>query len=230
MGYEYRFDMTRCPYAAVCSSYGNPEDCYSGCIRYMEMDYLMWAAQVPSLRKFNRPLTPERVDQEAFDRLATIKSNIVDFVMEGDNLYIYSSRNGNGKTTWSVKMLMAYLNQVWCGNGFRPRAVFVHTPTFLKKIRDRISAVDQDFEDLLKRAENVDLMVWDDIGSTLLSNFGYENILSFLEVRKLKGLSNIYTGNLDEVQFERQFDQRLRSKICTDSTVIELRGADRRGF
>lgn len=228
MAYEYRFDKTKCPYASVCGSYGIPEDCYSGCIRYMEMDFLMWAAQVPSLKKFNKRISPEPVDREAYDRLQTIKENICDFVVNGDNLYLYSKNYGNGKTTWSVKILMAFLNKVWCGNGFRPRAVFLHTPTFLKKLKDRISTYDQDFEDLIKRVETVDLVIWDDIGSTTLGNYGYENVLSFLEQRKFAGLSNIFTGNLSADDFEKNFDGRLRSKVCNESTIIELRGGDRR--
>lgn len=228
MAYEYRFDMNKCPYASVCSSFGIPEECYSGCIRYMEMDYLMWSAQVPNLSKFLKPLTPNRCDIQAFQQLKVIKDNIVDFVLSGDNLYLFSENYGNGKTTWSVKLLMAFLNKVWCGNGFKPRALFLHTPTFLKKLKDRISKVDYDFDEVLKNVEKVDLVVWDDIGSTSISSYDYANILSFIEQRKFSGKSNIYTGNLNGQELEDKIDKRLRSKVFNDSCVIEFKGVDRR--
>lgn len=228
MAYEYRFDKTRCPYAGVCGSYGIPEDCYPGCIRYMEMDYLMWAAQVPNLQKFLKPLTPNKIDVPAFRMLDDIRVNVLDFVTAGENLYIYSKNFGNGKTTWSVKILMSFLNKVWCGNGFRPRAVFVHIPTFLKKLKDRISVVDRDFEETLKNIETVDLVIWDDIGSTTIGNFDYSNVLSFIEQRKFAGKANIYTGNLDSSDMEQKMGERLRSKIYNDSAIIELKGVDRR--
>lgn len=228
MAYEYKFDRNRCPYASVCCEFNNPEECYPGCIRYMEMDYLMWAAQVPSLSKYLKPLRPDRVDVDAFHRLNTIRENIVDFVASGDNLYLYSKNYGNGKTTWSVKILMAFLSRIWCGNGFRPRAVFLHVPTFLKKLKDRISTSDSDFEDLLKRVETVDLVIWDDIGSTSVGNYDYANLLSFIEQRKMAGKSNIYTGNLDGDEMAQKLDERFRSKVFHDSSVIELQGSDRR--
>lgn len=228
MAYEYVFDKNRCPYSSVCRDFGDNESCYPGCIRYMEMDYLMWSAQVPNLSKFVKPLVPNRCDEQAFDRLQVIKENIVDFVANGDNLYLFSQNYGNGKTTWSVKILMSFLNKVWCGNGFKPRAVFLHTPTFLKKLKDRISVYDADFEELIKNVENVDLVIWDDIGSTSISNYDYTNILSFIEQRRFAGKSNIYTGNLNSEELEQKIDARLRSKVFNGSSVIELKGVDRR--
>lgn len=228
MAYEYKFDMTRCPYASVCGSYGNPDECYPGCIRYMEMDYLMWSSNVPDLSRFLKPLTPSRVDEDAFERLNTIKLNIVDFVMAGNNLYLFSKNYGNGKTTWAVKILMAFLNKVWAGNGFRARAVFVHVPTFLKKLKDRISTRDEDFEEMLRNIENCDLVIWDDLGSTNVGNYDYANILSFIEQRKFSAKANIYTGNLGADDLEKKFDERIRSKVFNDSSTIELLGSDRR--
>lgn len=228
MGYEYKFDRNRCPYSSVCGSFGIPSECYPGCIRYMEMDYLLWSAQVPNLSKFIKPLTPSKCDIQAFRQLQVIKDNIVDFVMNGDNLYLHSGNYGNGKTTWSIKILMSFLNKIWCGNGFRPRALFVHTPTFLKKLKERISAVDADFDEVIKNVEKVDLVIWDDIGSTAVGNYDYANILSFIEQRKFAGKSNVYTGNLNGEELEEKLGERLRSKIYNDSTVIELLGSDRR--
>lgn len=228
MGYEYRFDKNKCPYSSVCKFFGDKDKCYAGCIRYMEMDFLIWSSQVPNLQKFIKPLTPSKCDVQAFRALQSIKESIVDFVRRGDNLYLYSGNYGNGKTTWSIKILMSYLDKTWCGNGFRPRAVFVHTPTFLKNLKDRISSPNAQFDELVKNVETVDLVVWDDIGSTSVGNYDYANILSFIEQRKFAGKSNIYTGNLNSEELEEKLGERLRSKIFNDSVTIELLGNDRR--
>lgn len=44
-------------------------------------------------------LRPVKEDVETFKELQDIKNNIVDFVNQGKNLFIYSSSVGNGKTT-----------------------------------------------------------------------------------------------------------------------------------
>ena len=79
---------------------------------------------------------PEDIDFDAFTELADIKDDIVNFVSSGKCLYIASEYNGNGKTSWSIKLLLRYFDQVWAGNGFRCRGVFVHVPSLLLRLKD----------------------------------------------------------------------------------------------
>ena len=103
-----------CWYSQVCEKYA--EGCTKLCPRYIEMKYLMDNSGIPKSKQRPLSLTPYECDLGAFQRLAEIKDNIVDFVENGRNLYICSEAVGTGKTTWSLKLLMRYFEEVWEGN------------------------------------------------------------------------------------------------------------------
>lgn len=217
----------KCVYSDVC--YKMSEGCDKDCLRWSEMRYLLKQSRVPSVSLMTKKLVPFKVDLESFRRLNTIKHGIESFVEEGRNLYIYSTNYGNGKTSWASKLLGAYFSKVWAGNGFVPRGAFVHVPTFLRKNLEVIGHPDQDFEDFKEVIRTCDLVVWDDIGSTYITDYDYKSMLSEVDNRILHKRSNIFTGNLDGDQFRKSLGDRLYSKIFRESECIEFKGPDRRG-
>lgn len=225
--YKYNFDKEGCWYKAACNKY-NTEECYQGCLRYMEMHFLMETSGIPVNRQHPVLLTPDIKDVQAFVFLKGIKDDIVNFVNNGENLYIWGKGFGNGKTTWGIKLTTSYFDQIWCGNGFKTRALFVNVPIFLTKIREGISYQDPDFEAFKRLVGSVPLVVWDDIAATNIKDFDYGNLHAYLETRKLNGLSNIFTGNLDFEELQEKVGQRLASRIWNDSAVVEFSGRDRR--
>lgn len=229
MAYEYIFDKNKCWYTSVCGKYGSPE-CNAGCIRYMEMDFLMQNSGIPRNKQYSVLLTPSKEDVQAFVTLKEIKDDIITFVENGESVYIYSHNFGNGKTTWAIKLMQKYFDKVWAGNGFRCRGIFIHVPTFLTKIKEGISRKDEDFETLKSRLMTVDLVIWDDIAATKLGDFDHANLLTYIDQRKLNQLSNIYTGNLDRDELQEALGNRLASRVWNDSIRVKFVGADRRGI
>ena len=228
MAYLYVFDSDKCWYKDVCSKFRTGE-CNPSCIRYMEMDFLMNNSGIPKNRQTPKPLKAGKEDLEVFRNLNEIKEDIVNFTKNGENLYIYSSGCGNGKTSWAIKMITKYFDKIWAGNGFRVRALFVHVPTFLTKIKDVISKPDPDFITLKENLLNVDLVVWDDIAATKLGDYDHTNLLTFIDQRVLSGLANIYTGNLGESEIEKALGVRLASRVWNNSYCVEIMGSDKRG-
>ena len=219
--------MCECWYKDVCENYG--EGCDRVCVRYAEMKYLMENSNLPVARRQPQQLSPEQVDYIAFTRLDTIRRDIVNFVEQGKNLYICSNNTGNGKTSWAVKLMLKYFDEVWYGNGFRQRALFVHVPTYLLKCKD-FNTVDREFEELKRRIQEVDLVVWDDIGGAEMTPYDYTNLLVAIDAREADGKSNIITGNSTtrerlEAIVGQKIASRLFGKTCE---IIELRGGDRR--
>ncbi len=225
--YNYQFDKENCWYKKNCNKY-DTNLCNRNCIRYMEMHYLMETSNIPKSKKFKNELVPEQSDIQNFKFLNDIKSNIVEFVLNGESLYIYSERFGNGKTTWAIKIMQKYFNDVWLGNGFKMRGLFIHVPSFLTKCKDIISNKDEEFDNLKQNLLNVDLVIWDDIAAGKLSDYDYNNLLTYIDQRKLNGKSNIYTGNLAENELKIAVGNRLKSRIWNDSYVVEFIGKDRR--
>lgn len=211
-----------CWYSAVC-----PEVCSNSCIRFLEMKYLVESSGLPESKWFPVKLDANSVDYNAYIRLAEIKQNILSHVESGDNIYIYSTITGNGKTTWSIKLLLKYFDEVWAGNGFRCRGLFISVPALLVKLKN-FGVKDLEFESLKQLIPDVDLVVWDDIASTSMSSYDHSQLLSLVDQRILANKSNIFTGNLCGADMEKQLGVRLTSRVWNNSTCIEFNGGDKR--
>ena len=216
-----------CWYKDVCSNFG--DDCDKTCGRFAEMKFLMEHSNIPKSKQRPIALYPSDCDYKAFVRLNEIKDGIVDFVEDGKNLYITSEIVGNGKTSWALKLLMKYFDEIWDGNGFRERGLIVHVPTFLAKCKD-FKTTDEEFEDIKRLVLDVDLVVWDDIAGVTMSNYDYSQLLVCLDAREFKGLSNIFTGNIS--QRESLLDAlgaKITSRIWNSNTeIIQFYGGERR--
>lgn len=214
----------KCWYASVCT-----QECKPSCIRYLEMKYLMDTSGIPKNRQMPSTLSAPKCDYEAYCRLADIKNNITDFVDSGLSFYITSETTGNGKTSWAIKLLTKYFDCVWAGNGFRPRGLFIHVPTFLLKCKD-FNNRDEAFEEMKRVIADVDLVVWDDIASTSVSSYDYSQLLMYMDVRASNGKSNIYTGNItDRATLQKALGSKLTSRIWSDDTeIIQFQGGDMR--
>lgn len=214
-----------CWYKKSC----NMNPCDEHCIRLLEMRYLMNHSGLPENKQRPIPLTPVNADIDAFDRLVDIKNNIVEFVNSGNNLYLTSKYCGNGKTSWSIKLLLKYFDEVWAGNGFRTRGVFLHIPTFFMRMKNNISDRDEEFLQLRDSIMNADLVVWDEIANTGLTKYEYEQLLAYIDYRLLSGKSNIYTSNITDIEdVQKMLGIKLASRVYNSSEIIEFNGKDRR--
>ena len=124
---------------------------------------------------------------------------------------------------------MKYFEEVWDGNGYVPRGVIVHVPTFLAKCKD-FKTTDTEFEELKRLVLDVDLVVWDDIAGVTMSNYDYTQLLVCLDAREFKGLSNIYTGNIPSREsLLNALGAKITSRVWNSQTeVIEFFGGERR--
>ena len=62
----------------------------------------MDTSNIPKVKQMPQVLTAPKCDKEAPLLFSLIKSNIVEFVECGENLYIASDITGNGKTSWAI--------------------------------------------------------------------------------------------------------------------------------
>lgn len=209
-----------CWYKNVCTN----NQCNS-CLRYAEMRYLMDNSGVPVARQYPQKLVAG-VDIQAFSDLADIKADIVNFTINGENVFICSRYTGNGKTSWAIKLLLKYFDEIWAGNGFRVRGMFVNVPTLLLQLKNFNNPLSEDYKQNLMES---DIVVWDEIASSSVSNYDYSNLLMFLDYRIMSNKSNIFTSNAVTVQeLEQNVGTKLASRIWNTSTIITFNGKDRR--
>lgn len=220
---EKSYKYEECWYNSVCTMDCNPHLC----VKYNEMRYMMDTSNLPKSKQHVIKLSVPSADRDAYIRLADIKDDIYNFVQNGKNLYIASAQSGNGKTSWAIKLMHKYFEEMWDGNGLKERALFIHVPTFLMKCKD-FNKSDREFEKIKRLLWTVDLVVWDDIASTNMSAFDYSQLLVYLDNRYLSDLSNIYTGNFpNRDKLEDRLGKKLASRIWSNNTeIVIFKGGD----
>lgn len=203
-----------------------------GCLILFKLNYLFDSANIPlSLRQYV-PLKVDLdgTDLEEFKKLKGIQDNIIDFVNKGKQLYIYSSQAGNGKTSWSVRLMQSYFNKIWLSTNLVCRGLFIDVPRFLLALKDNISNKSDYIQHIKENIENCDLVIWDDISNKVGTEFEITHLLSMINCRINSGKANIYTSNISPDKLSEYLDVRLASRIATASDKIEFRGGDKRGL
>ena len=219
--------VDKCWYEGVCGLKGDA--CGPTCVRYAEMLNLFQLSNIPRYRWYPERLVPGKGDRDAFVYLRDIKDDIRNWVNEGNNLYLFSETFGNGKTSWAVKLMSAYFNQVWRGNCFRTRGIFISVPEFFDRERLRMNNEDEDFKRIRQSLLDCDLVIWDDVSSVKMSDYSSATFVNFVDARVIANRANIFTGNLGEERLKDFVGGRLASRIWNTSDIIEFVGEDRRG-
>lgn len=169
-------------------------------------------------------------DKGSFEFLSKIENSIVDFVKDGNHLYIHSEICGNGKTSWAIRMVQAYFEKIWSKTELKCRALYISVPRYMLAIKDNISEKSEYVEHIKKNVLSADIVIWDEVGTKGLTQFEHENIMSLINARIEAGKSNIYTSNLTDKELLNAVGKRLHSRISLTSHNIELKGKDKRGL
>lgn len=219
----------------VCNYYDNcnHKDCDKPfCLKKYKLDCLYMEALLSDSQKRHVVLRvdEDRTDLAEFQRLVNIEKNIEIFVAEKQNLYIHSSNCGNGKTSWAVRMLAAYLDRIWPQSELTCRVLFISVPRFLIASKEKISAKNEYFDHIKDNYLKADIVVWDDVAAKVGTEYEISQLLSMIDARLTIEKTNIFTSNLNHVQMASALGERITSRICNKSIDIELHGSDKRGL
>lgn len=208
----------------------NQIDCDKFCMRYFKLNYLYDKALISlnQRKHLNLRVDSNRNDADAFIKLKEIESDIVSFVKAGKSLYLHSNNTGNGKTSWSLRLVQAYFNSIWSKCNLECKALFINVPRFLLAIKENISDKSDYVQHIKNNIFDCDIVIWDDIGTKSITTFESDNLLSMIDARGNK--TNIFTSNLNDIELHNLLGDRLTSRIVNNSVNIELFGADKRGL
>nr|DAZ11266.1 MAG TPA: replicative helicase [Caudoviricetes sp.] len=219
---EFKFNREKCWFRANCPMY-NAKDCNCSCSVYFQYYYLVNLANIPPNKQ-----QPEQLklsadkDIKKYEYLNNVKENINEFVQDGCNLYLYSPYYGNGKTTWSIKLMSKYFSNIWNGNGTRCRGLFINVDEFLMAKRNAIKHPNLRLEEMEKLIPTVDLVIWDDIGVTKLKEYDHQILFSLINPRIVNNKANIFTSNVIDDQLDENIGGRLANRILDTSTIVEF--------
>ena len=217
-------NIDKCWYKRICT-----EKCTENCIRYKLMYSLFKQSNLPEALWDYKSLTCEDKDYQAFKELQAKSDAILNFIANGNNLYIYSENCGNGKTTWAIRLMYSYFDKIWHKSCFDCKELFVSVPKFLYNCKRSISQDVKGFEELCNLISEVDLVIWDDIGEMKASDYEHQILFQYIDDRINSKKSNIYTSNKNKEQLEDVLGVRLASRIYNCSECIEFVEEDKRG-
>lgn len=218
--------MYKCPKTCPNCSQGKY------CEKCDKINYFLKNSLLSDKQQVPVKLSPDAdgTDLEEFKRLQKIMLNAYTFVNQGENLYLWSNKVGNGKSSWAIKIMLSYFLQSWRGS-FTIRGLFISMPKYLLELKKAISEPNEYIVHINKYIRTADLVIWDDVSAyTKNSDFELNNILSILDDRLNAGRSNIYTSNLSPEELNRALGSRLASRMVNKSIEIQLEGQDKRGL
>lgn len=209
----------------------NHRDCNTFCMRFFKLNNLYDQALIPlnSRKHTILRIDKDNTDENEFIQLKDISDNIVDFVKNGKNMFIYSEITGNGKTSWSLRMIESYFDKIWVNSELTCKALFISVPRFLLALKENIKNKSEYIEHINENVLDCDIVIWDDIATKLGTEFELSHLLSIIDTRIIKGKSNIYTSNLSGEKLCLALGERLYSRIVNYSDyVFQLNGRDKR--
>lgn len=226
--------MLDCIVKDTCNLYEN-ENCphvNDFCMRQYKIDYLLDQSLLSDAQKSRKALLLDKnkIDEESFSILNDIKNNIVSFTKEGNNIYIYSRIPGNGKTSWAIKLIQAYIYKIWPESKLTCRTLFINVPKFLISLKASISNQSDYIDHINEYVNDADIVIWDDVGTKVATEFEHEHLLSLIDTRLLDNKSNIFTSNIVPNELSSFVGDRLASRIINTSKTIEFLGSDKRGI
>ena len=207
-------------------------NCGDFCIKLYKLNELYNLALISNTQRkhVNLRIDEDGTDRDAFTALKDIDKDIENFISRGQNLYIHSTNPGNGKSSWSLRLVQSYFDRIWHKSDTTCRALFIHVPRYLLALKDSLS-VKSDYVDYIKKnIFEADIVIFDEIGTKVATQFEFENLLSLINTRIDLGKSNVYTSNMTDEEFKEKLGDRLYSRIVNLSTNIELFGQDKRGI
>ena len=162
--------IKKCYAKDYCKGFGTPK-CTERCDFWWKLNTLYRKSNLPMRYRYNIPLRPEQIDREAFLKLKDYLDNVVDRVENGDSLYIYSENTGNGKTTWSSKIMNQYIRKVVAKSDLENEVLYLNVSLFVEAMRNQYSEYSDNIARLREDAMNCKLLVLDDIGAERPSEY-----------------------------------------------------------
>lgn len=202
------------------------------CIKWFKINELQTLSLLEDSQKNRFPmyLDEDGADRDVYTRLSEIEKDAENFVSQGKNLYLYSAGTGNGKTSFAIRILNAYLASIWYKAELSCKALFINVPKFLILLKDNISKKSDYIEYIKENVLNADIVIWDDIATKGFTTYEMENILNIIDNRLIANKSNIYTSNIVGDELKECIGDRLYSRVFNKSEVLEFIGKDKRSL
>jgi DNA replication protein DnaC len=176
---------------------------------------------MPDASRYIKSLKPLSSNEVvAYKKLQVVKDNIVEYVKNGRDLFITSDNIQTGKTSWAIKIMYRFFDRIWSGNGFRCRGFFVYMPDFVLNLKSMNYKETSEYKEICKNLETADLVIWDDITFSRLSEYEQSILYPLFNKRSMSDNKlNIYTG-INSADITALLGYGIASKILNAEKIV----------
>lgn len=140
--------------------------------------------------------------------------------LSGKGFYIYSKKNGTGKTALSCTIA-----KTLCGVMARTQYSFLNYPDFVNSYEQ---ADFNDKYDILENYKESKVLVIDDLGKGRSTNQSITNIYDIVNFRNINQMITIVNSNISLHEISEKFDSSVSSRLYEMCDIIEMEGEDLR--
>jgi len=222
------FAQPTCKNSKTCKYVGT-DKCLPNCYWYYISSALYNVSEIPETWRKEIKLVPEEVDLQMFTICKQFENAVLGHVEKGNGLFIYSNSVGNGKTSWAMKILQRYIQELSM-TGIRfdgPKAYYVNVSELFETLRTNMENKEVTIK-IEKAIQDADLVIFDDMGVEAPTTWVKNKLYNYINYRYMNGKSMIVTSNLSFDQLGAKLDKRIADRIAEKCRPIHLRGISRR--
>jgi len=206
----------------------NTENCIEFCEGYTLLQILYKYSNIPIKYQYSKLLQLDTIDETVYENLIEIINDPIPWVENGNSLYLWGEKKGNGKTTWACSIANSFIRKMVSKTDLSPIVYFIKTAKFLEEMRQQFNSPTEEFPNTLALIEKVPLLIIDDLGAEKPSDWVKERLLSIIDERYSNKLSTIYTSNCSPNILLMQLGDRIYDRV-RDSKTYEFKCSSWRG-
>jgi len=218
-----------CPLSEACPHSGK-DKCKMSCVSYYLTRQYVEYSGLPKMAFDDLSISPEQIDMDAFMKCKEFKDNILEHAKKGQGLYIYGRNKGNGKTTWSYKILLEYMRLISTSSIGVDKEIpiyYVNVCELFEELKSNME--NKEYTNAIEYAiENADIVVFDDIGVEAPTTWVKNKLYAYINKRYNDKRSMIFTSNLSLTELGTNIDSRIADRISGVCRPIHIQGASRR--
>lgn len=233
--YKLNYGPNRCNSSSSLSENSDLPKCHIDCNTYTKCKRAFELAGFPNAF-WNPPckliMSPEDVQPMAVTQ--HVRQNISSFVANGQNLWIWSSTSGNGKSYRASVIGITYiLTQVLQGNKVENCIKYVYIPKLITdyELADMYSYDNdkrQQFLDYVDSLNDSDLVIWDGLGYGSDSRIETVIIRAIINNRLNSNKSNLFISNKSLPEVNNIIGKDLYQRLNNSSLIVSFSGPDLR--
>jgi DNA replication protein DnaC len=141
---------------------------------------------------------------------------------------LLEGKTGTGKSTLAASMLLESQKLTFIEKEGPSIQKHLFITSFEFEELSKLAIQSDAYKEKLQTIINCDFLVFDDFGTNRATDFVLDQVIRLISSRYENLKPTIFTTNLDFEQIANLYDDRIASRLISNSQIIQMTGEDRR--